>query len=49
MQGVVGLLIAVLLQIYGRISQYENRLRFDRDISVSMVSPFLRNTVYMGD
>ena len=42
MQGVVGLLIAVLLQIYGRISQYENRKsvkiwqRYQREYGVSL-------------
>ena len=42
--GVVGFLIPVLLQIYWRISQrknFENRLRFDRDITTSTVSLLL--------
>ena len=42
--GVVGFLIPVLLQIYWRMSQkknFENRLRFDRDITTSTVSLLL--------
>ena len=42
-QGVVGFLITVLLQIYNEISQWkncENRLRFDRDITTSIVATF---------
>jgi len=27
---------------------YENRLRFDRDITVIMVSPFLKHSVHVG-
>ena len=51
MLGVVGILVTILLQIYQGISQWkhfkhvENRLRFDRDITMSMVFPFLWNTV----
>ena len=49
MQGSVGFLVIVLLQIYWRIGQrkkIENWLRFDRDITMSMVSvSFLWNTV----
>ena len=47
---VVGVLITILLQIYQRIGQRKNfeiRLRFDRDITMSMVSTFLCNTMYM--
>ena len=49
-QGLVGFLIIISLQIYQRMSQwknFENRIRFNRYIAMSMVSPFLRNTVYM--
>ena len=49
MLGVLGFLIAVWLQIYYGIRQWKNfeiRLRFDRDITMSMVSPFLWNTVH---
>jgi len=48
MLGVVGLLIIVLLQIYYKIIQwknFENQLRFNRDIIMSMVYPILWNTV----
>ena len=40
--GLVRFLITILLQIYYRISlrKNENRLRFGRDIAMSMVSPF---------
>ena len=30
------------------VNFFENRLRFDRDITMSTVSPFLWNTVYMS-
>jgi len=49
MLGLLGFLISVLLQIYYRISErknFENRLKFDKDISMSVMSPFLLNTVY---
>jgi len=41
------LLITILLQIHLRINQwkpFENWLRSDRDITMSIVSPFLWNT-----
>jgi len=50
MQGVVGFSVTFLLQIYYRSSlwkNFENRLKFDRDITMSMMSPFLWNTVYI--
>jgi len=43
-------LVTLLLQIYKRVRQgnnFENRLRLDRDITMSMVSPFLWNAVYV--
>jgi len=49
MLGLLGFLISVLLQIYYRISErknFENRLKFDKDISMSVMSPFLLNAVY---
>ena len=49
MLGLLGFLISVLLQIYYRISErknFENPLKFDKDISMSVMSPFLLNTVY---
>jgi len=48
-QDVVGFLTTILLQIYYIISQwtnFENRFRVDRDITMSMMSPFLWNTIY---
>jgi len=44
MQCAMGFLITVLLKMYQRISQqrnFENGSRFDRSITVSMVSTFL--------
>jgi len=49
MLGLLGFLISVLLQIYYRVSErknFENWLKFDKDISMSVMSPFLLNTVY---
>ena len=48
--GMVEFLVTLLLQIYKRVRQgnnFENRLRLDRDITMSMVSPFLWNAVYV--
>jgi len=39
MVGVVGFLITFLLQIYQPEKEFRNRLRFDRDITMSMVTP----------
>jgi len=45
MPGVVGILITILLQLYWRIrlsacERVENRLRFDRDATITMMSTF---------
>jgi len=50
MLGMMEFLVTLLLQIYKRVRQgnnFENRLRLDRDITMSMVSPFLWNVVYV--
>jgi len=52
MQGMVRFLVIFLLQIYYGISKwkgFENRLGFDRDVTMSMVSPSLWNTVYISN